>query len=341
MSRVNHYLLRSFSSLFSSLFFTLFFITSIVFFIKIASITSVIKINFLELSTLYIYLLPRILIYTMPVTFFIALSITLYNLSKENETIVLFTLGHEPQKITKFFFTVAGILSFIMIIDFLILIPLSKQLHENFLDYKRIEAKFNIKATEFGQRFSDWLVYINDIDKNETYKDIVMYKQKDPKEDESLITSRTATIDNNKGVLNLTLHTGKVFQFQQDKIDQINFKDMQINSLSKNYISPMQGVKTYWLESLQDTKRASDFAFFALIALFPLASTFFAMAIGIITYRYQRKNIYPEVAAVILVYVSAITLLVKFFSFYSIPIVFVGFLIASYLLYRQRILKRY
>jgi lipopolysaccharide export system permease protein len=341
MSRVNNYLLRSFSSVFSSLFFTLFFITSIVFFIKIASITSIIKINFLELSTLYIYLLPRILIYTMPLTFFIALSVTLYNLSKENETTVLFTLGYSPRKITKFFFTIAMFLTLIMAIDFLILVPLSKQLHENFINYKKIEAKFNIKATEFGQKFSDWLVYINKIDKNETYRGIVMYKQKNEKKDENLIISKTADIENHKGILNLSLHEGKVFQFQEKKLNQINFIDMQINSLNKNYISPIQGIIEYWMEAFKDDKRASDFSFFALISLFPLASTFFALSIGIVTYRYQKKNIYPAIAAVIFLYVSAITLLVKLVSFYSIPIVFISFFITSFMLYKKRIFQRY
>lgn len=341
MSRVNHYLLRNFSSIFASLFFTLFFITSVVFFIKIASITSVIKINFFELGTLYIYLLPRILIYTMPVTFFIALCVSLYNLSKENETIVLFTLGHEPGKITRFFAILASMLSFIMIIDFLILIPISKQLHENFIDYKRIEAKFNIKATEFGQKFSNWLVYINAIDKNETYKDVVMYKQKTNRENENLITAKSATVDNKNGILNLALHNGKVFQIGEEKLNQINFIDMDINSLSRDYLSEVESIQEYWLASLTDEKRASDFAFFTLIALFPLATLFFAISSGIITFRYHRRNIYPEIAFIILSYFVLITLLVKYTSLYSIPIVFFTFLLISYLLYRKRILQRY
>jgi lipopolysaccharide export system permease protein len=99
MNRVSRYLLKHFSELFSSLFFILFFITSVVFFIKLTAMTAIIKMNFLELGTLYIYLLPRTLIYTLPLTFFIALCITLFNLSKENETIVLFTLGYNPKKI--------------------------------------------------------------------------------------------------------------------------------------------------------------------------------------------------------------------------------------------------
>ncbi len=50
MNRANRYLLKHFSELFSSLFFILFFITSVVFFIKITTLTAVIQMNFLELN---------------------------------------------------------------------------------------------------------------------------------------------------------------------------------------------------------------------------------------------------------------------------------------------------
>ena len=140
MNRANRYLLKHFSELFSSLFFILFFITSMVFFIKIASLTAVIEMNFLELGTLYIYLLPRTLLYTLPVTFFLALTITLFNLSRENETIVLFTLGYDPKKIARFFMFFAALLSGILLITLFILIPISKELNSNFIDYKKAQA---------------------------------------------------------------------------------------------------------------------------------------------------------------------------------------------------------
>jgi len=142
MNRVSRYLLKHFSELFSSLFFILFFITSVVFFIKITALTAIIKMNFWELGTLYIYLLPKTLVYTLPITFFIALCITLFNLSKENETIVLFTLGYDPKKIAQLFLGLSTLLSFILILDVLLLIPVSKQLNANFVEYKKAEAKF-------------------------------------------------------------------------------------------------------------------------------------------------------------------------------------------------------
>lgn len=187
MDRAQNYLLKSFSTIFASLFFTLFFIASIVFFIKISIITSVITINFIELLMMYVYLLPNILIYTIPITFFIALCLSLFQLSKENETIVLFTLGYNPKKIATLFVFVSMLISVLLILNTLVLIPRAKQLNANFIDYKRTEAKFNIKATEFGQKFSDWLVYIDASDEKIVSKISSCTKKKYQKQNKILL----------------------------------------------------------------------------------------------------------------------------------------------------------
>ena len=341
MGRVNHYLLKHFSSLFASLFFTLFFITSIVFFIKIASITAVIKISFYELGLLYIYLLPNILIYTLPITFFIALSISLFNLSKENETIVLFTLGYMPKKIAKLFIVVSSVLSLLLIINILVLIPTAKQLNANFLDYKRAEAKFNIKATEFGQKFSDWLVYIDKSDKKDSYNGVVMYQEEADGNTEKIITSKSADIKNNRGILKLELNDGKAFEITSEKIEQVNFKKMYLKSEPKDRVSSVTDIITYWKLALKNDKRAYDLSFFLIIALFPVATVLFGVSIGIVTYRYERGGIYPPMIAVIIGYLTPGIILVQYAHLWAVLFVFLATIISSYIFYRKKILLRY
>ncbi|MBE0491057.1 MAG: LptF/LptG family permease [Sulfurospirillum sp.] len=341
MRRVNHYLLKNFLSLFGSLFFILFFITSVVFFIKIATLTSIIKINFLELGEMYLYLLPRIFLYTLPITFFIAVCVSMYNLSKENETIVLFTLGYPPSKIAKFFISLASFLCLLLIFDFFVLVPLSKQLNQNFIDYKKVEAKFNIKATEFGQNFSDWLVYINHIDENGSYNDVVMYQQKTTKDEQKLVTAKSAQVDNSSGLLQLKLDDGKIFEIGSQKIDQTNFEKMLINSLSQNFITEVLSIKEYWKEAWNNEKRSADFSFFLLIALFPLASIHFALSISIVTYRYEKRSIYLQMFLFIAAYIASIIVLVNILFFYTVFVVFFGAFIISWLFYRKKIFARY
>lgn len=341
MGRVNHYLLKHFSSLFASLFFTLFFITSVVFFIKIASITSVIKISFYELGLLYVYLLPNILIYTLPITFFIALCISLFNLSKENETIVLFTLGYMPKKIARLFIIVSSILSLLLIVNILVLIPTAKQLNANFLDYKRAEAKFNIKATEFGQKFSDWLVYIDESDKKDSYSGVVMYQEETAKNTEKIITAKKADINNDNGVLKLELDNGKAFEISSKKIEQVNFSQMYLKSEPKDKVSSVKDIITYWKLALNDDKRAYDLAFFLLIALFPVATVLFGVSIGVVTYRYERGGIYPSMIVVIFGYLAPGIILVQFAHLSAVVFIFLVSIISSYIYYRKKILLRY
>ncbi len=341
MGRVSHYLLGHFSSLFASLFFTLFFITSIVFFIKIASITAVIHINFYELGLMYLYLLPNILLYTLPITFFVALCISLFNLSKENETIVLFTLGYQPKKIVRLFVIAAVILSTLLIVNILVLIPIAKQLNANFLDYKRAEAKFNIKATEFGQKFSDWLVYIDKSNKKDSYSGIVLYQEESKNSSEKIITSKSANLNNNKGTLKLKLDNGKAFEITKNKIEQVDFKEMYLNSEPKDRVSSVVGIVDYWKKALNNKKRAYDLSFFMLIALFPLATVLFAVAIGIVTYRYEKSGIYLSMTTVIFAYLVPGVLLVRYAHLYAVLIIFLSSMLISYIFYRKKIALRY
>ena len=339
MNRVSRYLLKHFSELFSSLFFILFFITSVVFFIKLTALTAIIQMNFVELGTLYIYLLPRTLIYTLPITFFIALCITLFNLSKENETIVLFTLGYNPQKIARLFLGLASGLSCILIFNIFVLIPISKQLNTNFIEYKKAEAKFNIKANEFGQKFSDWLVYIENSDDKKLYSGITLYQSKTPKnkEEEKLVIATNAMIDNEKGTLRLNLEHGKIFEFSQEKIEQIDFEQMHINSQPKTSIGAMQSVSEYWNGVFTDSRRAYDLSFFLLIALFPIASTFIALSIGIVTYRYNKGGIYVAMFATLAIYLTLTTLVSKWYPQSATLIVFSLTFFIAYQIYKKRI----
>ena len=337
MHRANRYLFKHFSSLFSSLFFILFFITSVIFFIKITALTSIISMNFLELGTLYIYLLPRTLVYTLPITFFIALCITLFNLSKENETIVLFTLGYNPKYIARFFMSIASLLSFILILDIFVLIPISKQLNSNFIEYKKAEAKFNIKASEFGQKFSDWFVYIDSIDDKKVYTGVTLYQTPQKKENEKLILAKNAIIDNSKGILKLNLDQGKIFEFSPLEIEQINFERMHINVQPKTAIGKLETITQYWSGVFTDPRRAYDLSFFLLIALFPMASTLIAISIGIVTYRYNREGIYIAMFTTIALYLSLTTLVSTWHPQTAPLIVFALTLFAAYKLYEKRI----
>ena len=74
--KLKHYLHSQLAITFFPIFFGLFFITSVIFLVKIAALTSIITINFAELFSLFAYVMPQIIFYTMPISFFLSLVIT-------------------------------------------------------------------------------------------------------------------------------------------------------------------------------------------------------------------------------------------------------------------------
>ena len=101
--KLNQYVYSQLAVTFFPIFLGLFFITSIVFLVKIASLTSVITMDFFELFKLYAYVIPQIIFYTMPISFFISLVITLAKLASEYELTVITSFGLNPVKILKVF----------------------------------------------------------------------------------------------------------------------------------------------------------------------------------------------------------------------------------------------
>lgn len=341
MNRVNRYLLTNFIATFASQFSTLFLIMSIVFFIQIARITSYIEITFFELFKLYLFMLPRVLLFTIPIAFFVSLAMMLFRLSKENESIVIFTLGHSPKMIAKFFLKVSIIASSILLVITIILVPLAAELHENFIDYKKTVAKLNIKTTQFGQKFSNWMIYANGekTDENGTiYEQITMYSP-EPKE-HRLIIAESAKITNSDSRLELMLNKGTIYDMSQKSWHKTDFNFMKIyTNLNENSSQTLSFVE-YWSEMKQDKHRAKNFKTYILISLFPVASTLFAMALGVVTYRYEKGFVYFGVFGVLFAYFAALTI-IDAEPIVAIPVVFIVFFMISGLFFKHKILKRY
>ena len=339
MSKISKYILKNFTESFNPIFFTLFFMVSIIYFIKIAQITAIIKITFLELGKLYLFILPRIIIYTFPLVFFIAIALSLVKMSKDNEISVIFSFGVSPKKITKIFFILSLTTSLFLLVNALFLVPISKQLYKNFVDVKKAEAKLNITAMEFGQKFSNWLVFINKSNKQNSFQDIVMYSKEKNKED--FIISKSASIQNDKGALNLNLKDGKAFIIEKDSIKQTDYKAMKIYNSKNLEITKSKGVLSYWLKALKDKKRAKDFATFILISIFPLFTFLIAVSIGIFNPRYEKSNVYLYIFVTIFSYYVFMYYLISINPILSIVLIPLLTLIASLTLFKRKILKRY
>ncbi|HDX6329650.1 LptF/LptG family permease [Campylobacter fetus] len=341
MNKVNKYLFASFLSTFASLFATLFLIMSIVFFIQIARITSYIEISFSELLKLYLFMLPQILLFTIPIGFFVSVAMSFFRLSKENESIVMFTLGQDPKNISNFFIFISFIVSVVMLINSLIVMPIAQNLNDNFIEYKKTKLSLNIKPSEFGQKFGSWMVFIekqNDNNDSLKYENIVMYDVSD--ENERLITSQSGDIKNQNSNLELILKKGKMYDIRDNKWNISSYENMVIRTLIKDNKNETYSLKEYWLKAFSDDKRAKDLSIYTLVALFPLASVMFALSFGIVTYRYEKGIIYFGIFSVLFAYFAFIMLFARQ-PIYAIPIIFIVSFVFSALTFGKKILMKY
>lgn len=321
------------------MFMPLFAIASVIFMIKLATYTAIIQLTLWDMVKLYLFVLPEILFYTLPITFFIAATLSLFRLSTDNEMVVLFALGIHPKFILKTLFKPALLLTLLLGFDFLILFPHSTTLSSNFVSYKKSEAKFNLSASEFGHSFGNWLLYIGKDNENESYSDVILFNKN--KKEEIIISAKRAEIINNAGILRLKLINGEGYSYSKEKFSQIDFDTMYINDTMKTDLTKYKTPLEYWLSNDRRESKTHMIITDSLLSLFPIISLFLVVSIGVVHVRHQKGRIYLYLFLTILMFYGSTLGLQKLLVYYTIPIIAFVWLIATYYIYRKSILARF
>lgn len=337
--KLQNYLYSQLSATFFPIFLGLFFITSVIFLVRISSLTAIITLDFFELFRVFSYSIPNIIFYTMPISFFISMIITLSKLSSEYELTVITSFGLNPTKILKSFIPITLLLTLMFLVVSVGLIPKVDFERHKFVDMKKKEANFNIKAGEFGQKFGDWLIFINDQTEN-LYKNVKLLKIEVNKD--QFVVSKSATLDNDKGILSIKLDEGKAFLIDQNELNQINYQKMYINdSIAGAKTSVFTTTYEFWKNNLKDKGDIDDFTFYILTSIFPLISLFLVATFGYFNPRYEKNRaILYSLIAIVLYYVLVKTISGKLLlhSLYIIPTIW---FIGTYILYSKTIKKEY
>jgi lipopolysaccharide export system permease protein len=339
MKKLEKYIIKHLTTLFFSIFLSLFAIASVIFSIKLATYTAVIQLTPLEMGKLYLFVLPQILFFILPISFYVASTLSLFKLSDDNEMVVVFSLGISPRFILKTLFKPAFLLSIVLFFNFLILFPHTMVLSSNFISYKKSEAKFNLSASEFGHKFGDWLLYLGKKNKDGSYGDVILFNKN--QKEEVLIGAKSAKMLNNDGVLRLKLEDGKGYSYSKEKFSQINFKTMFINDTMsthlKHYLNPLE----YWLSPKHAKKKRAMLITNTLLSLFPLISLFLIVSMGVVHVRHQKARVYLYLFLSIALFYGLAVGLQKVLFYYSIPLIIVTWLIGTYFFYFKTIRKRF
>ncbi len=339
MYQLRNYIIKNVSLLFFSIFAPLFVIASVIILIKLATYTAVIHFTFGEMIKLYLFLLPEILFYTLPVTFFIASVITLYRLSNDNETVVMFSLGIPPGFILKTLLRPAFFLSVLLAFDFLVLFPHTTVLYRNFISFKKSEAQFNLSASEFGHSFGDWLLYIGKNNKDGSYGDIFLFNKK--QKEEILINAKRAEIKNKNNVLSLKLQDGEGYSYSTQKFSQTEFKTMYINDTFNADLTKYETPLEFWKSDYRRANKDRKLILGTMFSLFPITGLFLVLTIGIVHSRHHKSRLYLYIFLGIVIYFISTLALQKPLHFLTIPVVSIPWIAVTYYLYRKKILARF
>ncbi len=341
MSRVSRYLLGIFFQSFLSLFLTLFFLVTVITFIRVSKLTSLFSVSFMDLFEMYLYLLPEITTYILPVTFFIALTVAMFRLSKDNEIIVLFAMSLSPKRVSKLFFFFSLFISSLLLINAIFFVPISTQLGKNFLEYKKMEANVNIKSSEFGQKFSSWNLFADEADGENRYIDIVLYERDDMEDIDTFIISSSATVDKNSSLLELNLNSGSTYSIRDQNIKRIDYERLKITYSPDTNNIKSDAIFEYWSYAKVDKKRAKQLSFAILVAFFPLVTYLFAISFGVVNLRHQSTNIYLNMFLVIIIFYILSYQVATKIPFVGTGVLLTLFYLASIYTFYKKILVRY
>lgn len=340
MDKLRTYVLSNLSVLFFSIFFPLFAIASVVFMIKLANYTAVIQLTIWEMLELYLFVLPELFFYTLPIAFVVGSALTLYRLSQDNETVAIFSLGVSPLSLGRVLLKPAALLSLLLLVDFLLVTPYIKIISANFIDQKRAEAKFNLTASEFGHKFGDWMLFINKSDQaKRIYEDVVLYNKE--MRDEIVLTAKNAELINNKGFLQLRLNHGESFSYDREVLKRMVFETATINDVLTSRQMVYRDPVDYWLNDELRERKDQRLVSNTLFSLFPLLSIFLILALGIVHARHTKRWIYLWLFASVIFYYASSLLLQKVAGFHAIWIVAAGWIVLTHLLYRRLVGSRF
>jgi lipopolysaccharide export system permease protein len=270
------------------------------------------------------------------------LSLAIAKLSTDYELIVMTSFGLNPLKLIKHILIHLVSVTVLLLLISIILIPKANYLNSEFLEKKKSEAQFNINPSEFGQKFGDWFIYVNGKKEN-TYSDIVLFKNDKPNEESDIIIANSAKVQNvENNNLALDLYNGKAFYIKEN-VKQIDFNNMTINNKIERIklINTFDDVIKFWkrMTILKPVER--EFTFNVLYSIFPLISILFIISIGYFNPRYDKN--YSTVLALTFITVFVVigqklSNTIGIITLYTLPFVW---LLLSGLLYRLKVKNYY
>jgi len=339
MVNVKRFISSNFTQAFFTIFLPFFLIISLIYLVKISSLTAQIQITFGELLQLYGYSIPDIVFYTLPLSFIAALANVLSKLSSSNELIALYALGFKSGKILRglimtgiLFSILLGALSFLGM-------PLSKQFYKSFISSKKSEAKLNIVPGKLGQKFGDYYVYVKEKQKND-FHDVVIYNRTD-KNEEQFFSAQKGKLNKNKGITSMLLTDGYGYTYAETSLRQAKYKTLEVydKNNKKNY--QFEDIIAYWSRAATDQKIMHRALFFTFVSLIPFLSVYIVSAFTMINPRYQENYSFVVIFLTTLLLYLLASSLEKWGTFTTLGVSIVIIFLCGKWIFEKRVAKHF
>jgi len=307
MVNAKRYIATNFSKSFLLTFLPFFLIISLVYLVRISSLTERIQLSISELLTLYSYFVPDIIFYTLPLSFVAALTNVLIRMSSDNELIALYALGLKADKVLKGLLVISLLFSILLLTLSLLAMPMTKQLYKSFKQEKRTEAKLNIVPGKLGQKFGDYYIYIKE-KKDGVLHDLVIYNRTN-KDHEQFFASKNGQLKHENGQTSLLLKDGYGYTYTNDVLQQAKYRTLEAYDTSHTKSYHFENTITYWQKARHDKKVMHQLIFYIFVSFIPLLSVYLVAAFSMINPRYQSNHSFLIIFSITLfLYLLASTL---------------------------------
>jgi len=314
MVNVRAYISSNFTKAFLTIFLPFFLIISLVYLVKISSLTAKIQITFGELLLLYVYSIPDIVFYTLPISFVAALANVLMRLSLDNELIAIYALGLKSKDVLKSLRLLGFLFSLLLLTISFLGMPLSKQFYSSFKEDKKAEAKLNIIAGKLGQKFGNYYIYVKEKVDND-FHDIVIYNRTD-KSNEQFFAAKKGKLNKKNKITSLQLLDGYGYTYTDSKLKQAKYETLEVYDKSRKRVFHFQGIIDFWSTIKTDEKKMHRLLFYMFVSLIPLLSVYLIAAFSMINPRYQKNHSFLVIFFVSLFFYVIASTLQKWGNFY-------------------------
>jgi len=291
----------------------------------------------MEMARLFSYNLPSILFYILPVTFLVAVVITLLRLSTDNELIALFSLGSNANSVMRRLLLLSFSFTLILLILSLALMPKTKQQFKAFQNEKIAQAQININPSKLGQKFGDLFIYVKSKNKTEM-EDVVIYK-KNSNDKNQLFIAKKANFETKESLVTLTLNNGSGYTYNNDALEAINYETMKVFQTLHSEAFNYNSIVHYWRELSQKESKKRRILFFIFVSFIPMMGLYIVASFSIINPRYNKNHAYTILAISTIILFSIATVLEKSGTFPTLFVVLVLPFMVGYALFRRNVLR--